>query len=104
MNYMFHLICDGEMQGSYGNTRGLNYTRKITEVNYEQLKQQFDGFLKAIDSLFDNSAFAQNSSFVVDEVELNLSIGTEGQISILSSIAGGFSASSGVRIKLKRKQ
>ncbi len=104
MSYMFQFISDDE-KNSVSNTRGLNSTLKgKTEVASEQLKEQFDGFLKAVDSLFDVPACTGKGGLILDEIELNLSVGSEGKISILSSVAGGISANSGIKIKLKRKE
>lgn len=105
MSYMFQFICDEDMQSSVGNMRGLNRAlRRTTEVDSEQLKKQFEEFLKAMNSIFDISTFTEKCSFALDEIELNLSVGSEGKISILSSVTGGISAGSGIKIKLKRRE
>lgn len=105
MSYTFHFICDGDMQSHVGNTRGLERAiRRTVDVTSEQLKEQLGGFLEAIDSIINVPAFTEKNGFVMDEIELNLSVGAEGEISVLSSATGGISASSGIKIKLKRKQ
>lgn len=105
MSYMFQFTYDDDMQNLVGNTRGLNRaSRRTTEVDSEQLKEQFDNFLKAIDSLFDVPVSSRSDGLMLDEIELSLSVGSEGKISILSSVSGGISANSGIKIKLKRKE
>ncbi|MCD7789588.1 MAG: hypothetical protein LUH55_03355 [Bacteroides thetaiotaomicron] len=103
MSYTFRIICYEENVNAGNVTRGGNAISRLKDATIpkEKLKSQFDNFMEALAEVV-NSEKLQKSGFAVDEIELEISISAQGEISILTAVSGGVNSSSGIKIKLKR--
>ena len=69
-----------------------------TEIIEHNLKHVINESLSLL-----NSVNSGESNYEVDELEINLSIGTNGEVSILSTISGSANVASSMKLVIKRK-
>ncbi len=73
---------------------------KTKSIDAETLGENLNNFISSISSALD--CCSENNSYEIDEISLNVSIGVEGQISLLS-LGSNISSQTGLTITLKRK-
>lgn len=74
-----------------------------TRVSVEVIRQNMRETLHGVMRLFDDEDFG-SQSYQIDEVQVSLAIGVEGQVSVMSSVSGAANTNSGVVVRLKRRE
>ena len=75
---------------------------KIKQINLDQVKEQINDNIVSIVSLIDEKRLA-NKDYEVSELEFNLAIHGESKVSLFSAFSAGFSAHSGITVRIKKK-
>ena len=76
-------------------------SRQVSEVATEVISSNLDQFLRSFEEALDGSV-SRESSFAVDQIELNLVINAQGGIELIGKVNAGVTAS--FKVTLKRKK
>lgn len=80
----------------------LNRSRlEVANVSIDVVKENMVKTLDGIIEIFENEQL-ENRGFCVDEIEVALTVGCEGTVSVLSAVSGQASMQSSIVVKLKR--
>ena len=77
-------------------------TTKVVNVQTDAVKNGLLNILSSMSEVLDEAHFS-NDIYEVDELEINLNIGLNGEVSIIS-VSENTNVSSGIKIKIQRKR
>lgn len=81
------------------NTGSTTVVQASTDIVKKNLRHVIDESMKLLDSVQDT-----DSNYEVDELELNLGIGAEGEVSILSAVTGSASITTSMKLVIRKKK
>ena len=93
-----------DVGGGFGSNLVQQTRRSLSQrvqVNVEDLKREIGNLLSAVGDVFDQAQ--AESGLALEEVELSIEVGSEGQISILGS-GGKVTGSGGIKLSFKRQR
>ena len=70
-------------------------------VDYHVVKDNIKKVLCGLTEVFET---IDDEKYHVDEIEVTLQVGSQGEVSILSTVSGSVNLSSGIKVTIKRKQ
>jgi len=70
-------------------------------VDSHVIKENVKKVLSGLTEVFET---VDNEKYHVDEIEVTLQVGSQGEVSILSTVSGSVNLSSGIKVTIKRKQ
>ena len=91
---------DDEEQSGFAD---FSFKSKLSRcrVDYHVINENVKNVLSGLAEVFET---IDNEKYHVDEIEVTLQVGSQGEVSILSTVSGSINLSSGIKVTIKRKQ
>lgn len=92
-----------EMRGFSGPVTDalVNASNKVVNVNTEVVQRGITNILRSMSELLNNTEF-ENDKYEIEEMKINLNVGANGEVSIMS-LSGEASLTSGISITIKKR-
>lgn len=100
------LFCESapiEMRGFSGPVPNalIKTTNRVINVNTEVVQSGITNILKSMSELLNSTTF-ENDKYEIEEMKINLNVGANGEVSIMS-LSGETSLTSSISITIKRR-
>ena len=69
-------------------------------IERQAIDENIKNVLRSLTKVFED---IENDKYFIDEIEVTLNVGAQGEVSILSTVSGSVNLNSGIKVLIKRK-
>jgi len=99
--YEFTIVTEPNKPNVGEKSIGTSINHVVSKISSEVIAESFDGFINGLNEVLGKHSTSIGNGFVIDEIELNLTINASGSIELIAK--AGAEIEGAIKMVLKRK-